>query len=271
MEIGGEAGGHVHRRLPRRSAGYFNRLKQTHNLSCVTAACLATRRQVFDDVGGFNEQDLAVCANDVDFCIRVRQAGYKVVWTPNAELYHYESLSRGADRGSPAHRARTAAERAYMRRRWGQILDNDPYFNPNLSLDSLNFALADRTRARKPWLELRGKQQLTAHPFAHETGAPLKRKSARKPSSTKKTNSFVIYDVSGDILEENWSLIERFRENPMLELKHALWIMPTFDNIYRGGINTILRVADDFSHRFGTQNTIVLYSQSRSISRKSKQ
>ncbi len=148
--------GHVHRHAPRQSPGHFNRLNLTHNLSCVTAACLAIRREAFDEMGGFNEQDLAVSFNDVDFCIRLRQAGYRIIWTPHAELYHYESLSRGDPNKTPESAARNSSEVTYMRAQWGPVLDNDPFYNPNLSLDTESFDIATTTRVQKPWLELAG-------------------------------------------------------------------------------------------------------------------
>ena len=154
LGLGGVAG-HAHRFLPRQSPGYFNRLNVTHTLSCVTAACVATRRQIYDSLGGFNERDLTVALNDVDFCVRVRQAGYKIIWTPHAQLYHHESISRGVDR-TPEQRFRAHAERDYMRKQWGFVIDNDPFHNPNLSLKTLCFDLADFSRVSKPWLKLNG-------------------------------------------------------------------------------------------------------------------
>ena len=97
---------------------------------------------------------MTVAFNDVDFCIRVREAGYQIVWTPHAELYHYESISRGSD-STPEKAARARAEEIYMRHTWGPILDNDPFYNPNLSLEAQRFSeIAETTRARKPWLEV---------------------------------------------------------------------------------------------------------------------
>jgi hypothetical protein len=124
----------------------------TRTLSCVTGACLAIRRETYDEVGGFNEQDLAVSFNDVDFCIRVREAGYRIIWTPHAELYHYESISRGNPEATPESAARNSAEIAYMRRQWGPILDSDPFYNPNLTLDTESLEIAAMSRAQKPWL-----------------------------------------------------------------------------------------------------------------------
>lgn len=136
----GDVAGHAHRFFPRESDGYNGRLKLVQNLSAVTAACLLVRKSVFNNVGGLNEQHLSVAYNDVDFCIKVREAGYRNLWSPFAELYHHESISRGAD-DTPTKRARWLSEVAYMRRTWGSLLDNDPAYNPNLTLVHEDFSL----------------------------------------------------------------------------------------------------------------------------------
>lgn len=133
LGMGGVAG-HVHRLLGRRDAGYFGRAALVQDVSAVTAACMAVRRQVFAEVGGFDAENLPVAFNDVDFCLRVRERGYRIVWTPHAELYHLESVTRGDDLTGQRF-ARFQRESAYMRRRWGEELDNDFFYNPNLSLD----------------------------------------------------------------------------------------------------------------------------------------
>lgn len=139
LGLGGIAG-HAHRFFPSRENGYCGRLKLVQNLSAVTAACLLLRRDVFEAVGGLNEPDLAVAYNDVDLCLKVREAGYRNLWTPYAELYHHESISRGAD-DTPEKQARWLREKDYMRRTWGQALDNDPAYNPNLTLVHEDFSL----------------------------------------------------------------------------------------------------------------------------------
>jgi len=138
LGINGVAG-HSHRGFPRNSPGYMNRLLTVQNLSAVTAACLMTKRKVFNEVGGFNES-LAVSFNDVDFCLRLRAAGYLIVWTPFAELYHYELTSRGQE-NTNEKRARFSTEVKYMREKWGMILDNDPYYNPNLTREREDFSI----------------------------------------------------------------------------------------------------------------------------------
>jgi len=131
--IGGVAG-HPHLFLPAQDPGYFARAQVTQNLSAVTFACAMTRRDVFERLGGLNERDLPIAFNDVDYCLRVREAGYLIVYTPNAVLYHYESKSRGYE-DNPEKQKRFAAETAYIQQRHAQALKNgDPYYNPNLSL-----------------------------------------------------------------------------------------------------------------------------------------
>ncbi len=123
------------------SDGYKNRARLAQNYSAVTAACLAVRREVFNQVGGFNENDLAIAFNDVDFCIRVRNAGYRNLWTPFAELIHHESVSRGRE-DTPEKQARFDREIAYMRATWGDQLDHDPAYNLNLALSMEGWDLA---------------------------------------------------------------------------------------------------------------------------------
>lgn len=124
--------GHAHKHFSGNSPGYFGRLQLTHNMSAVTAACLAVRKGTYMEVGGLDEQ-LKVAFNDVDFCLRVRDAGYRNLWTPHARLYHHESVSRGTDT-SGEKLVRFQEECAFMRKRWELTLRNDPYYSPNLTL-----------------------------------------------------------------------------------------------------------------------------------------
>jgi Predicted glycosyltransferases len=110
------------------------------DLSAVTGACMVVRREVYEQVGGLDER-LQVAFNDIDFCLRVQQAGYRVVWTPFAELRHHESASRGND-DTPDKRERFVNEVELMQQRWGEELLHDPAYNPNLSLQSPGFDLA---------------------------------------------------------------------------------------------------------------------------------
>lgn len=139
LGLGGVAG-HAHRGFMRYEDGYCGRLKVIQNFSAVTAACLLLKKSIFDEVGGLNEDDLPVAFNDVDLCLKVREAGYRNLWTPYAELYHHESVTRGADNNS-RKRARAAREVEYMRRTWGKELDNDPAYNRSLTLVYEDFSL----------------------------------------------------------------------------------------------------------------------------------
>lgn len=142
--------GHLHVGVPHDSPGYFGWLRIAHNVSCVTAACLAMRRTVFDEIGGLDEVNLKVAFNDVDLCMKVTGKGYEIIWTPEATLYHWESKSRGNDM-SAEHFGRFQGEVAYMRERWGPRLDRDPFFNPNLSLATAHPVVAFPPRRAVPW------------------------------------------------------------------------------------------------------------------------
>ena len=110
----------------------MKRLVAVQDLSAVTAACILVPKRVWSDVNGFDES-FAVGYNDVDLCLRIRKAGYLVVWTPYAELYHYESISRGTDE-SAEKRSRYEGEVERFQARWiDQLLAGDPYYNSNLT------------------------------------------------------------------------------------------------------------------------------------------
>lgn len=138
--VGGVAG-HAHLHRPRQDGGYFGRAQITQNYQAVTAACLLVRKVTFLQVGGLNETHLKVAFNDVDFCLRLVEAGLRNVWTPFAEMYHHESATRGYE-NTPAKQARFASEVHYMHQRWGDTLKHDPSYNPNLSLADAQFSLA---------------------------------------------------------------------------------------------------------------------------------
>lgn len=137
--------GHAYHGLPRGFPGDKCRAQLVQEMSAVTAACLAVRHARFDAVGGFDEA-LAVAFNDVDLCLRLSEHGWRNVWTPNAELYHHESHTRGSDYGGPRQQE-YLRECALLRARWGHLLLADPAYHPALSLDRSDFAtyVAPRT------------------------------------------------------------------------------------------------------------------------------
>ena len=138
--LGGVAG-HAHLGRCRGDPGYCGRAIMTQNFQAVTAACLLVRKSTYLQVGGLNEESLKVAFNDVDFCMKLFESGWRNVWTPFAEMYHHESATRGLDT-TPANKARFDSEVQYMLKRWGNVLQNDPTYNPNLSLDDAQFSLA---------------------------------------------------------------------------------------------------------------------------------
>ena len=146
--LGGYAG-HSHKYKKRGGSGYLFRAATVQDFSAVTGACLLVKTSVWDEVGGLDEK-FAVAFNDVDFCLRVRDAGCRIAWTPYAELIHYESKSRGGDEKDPAKAARFASEqqRLYQIHSKEDILD-DPYYNPNLTRDREDFSESDDLRGLK--------------------------------------------------------------------------------------------------------------------------
>lgn len=133
--------GHTHYKINYDNLGYMGRLCYAQNVSAVTGACLMVRKSLYDALGGLDEA-FAVALNDVDFCLRIRDKGYLNVFTPFAELYHFESASRGSDAADSQKAARYEEESALFRGRWKELLaKGDPYYNPNFSLDRSDYSL----------------------------------------------------------------------------------------------------------------------------------
>ena len=146
--LGGYAG-HSHKYRKAGGSGYMFRAATVQDFSAVTGACLLVKTSVWDEVGGLDEA-FAVAFNDVDFCLRVRDAGYRIAWTPYAQLTHYESKSRGGDEKDPVKARRFAAEqqRLYAVHGKANIL-HDPYYNPNLTMDREDFSEGNDLRGLK--------------------------------------------------------------------------------------------------------------------------
>lgn len=137
--LGGVAG-HSHKHFPAKANGYFHRLMIIQNLSAVTAACMMIRKDLFHEIGGFDEK-YSHAFNDVDLCMKIRKAGYLIVYTPNAELYHHESLSRGYE-DTPEKQKRFNEEIKLFTKQWNYVLEKgDPYYNPNLTLAKEDFSI----------------------------------------------------------------------------------------------------------------------------------
>ena len=135
----GNVAGHAHRYFHQNHPGYFGRLQSAQYYSAITAACMLVRKSVYLGVGGMTET-LAVAYNDVDFCLKLSKAGYKIVYTPYAALYHHESLSRGPE-DTPEKKERYQREVSYMWATWKHELENDPCYSPNLSRLREDFSL----------------------------------------------------------------------------------------------------------------------------------
>ena len=127
----GGAAGHCHHTYPKGDFGYFGKLEINVNYLAVTAACCMIRKADFEQLGGF-EEELTVAFNDVDLCLREYEAGHDNVWLHGVELYHYESQSRGYE-NTPEKQERFNKETKFMESRWAKYIENDPFYNPNLS------------------------------------------------------------------------------------------------------------------------------------------
>ncbi len=149
-------------------SGYFGKARLMQQFAAVTAACMFVRAEVFSQVGGFDTA-LRVAYNDIDLCLKVRQAGFKIVGDPDILLVHKESKSRGSD-ASGERAERLASEAELMRDRWADMLDSDPFYSPNLSLDRGDFVVANPPRVPMPWRLERTRTR--AEPAARVTPAP---------------------------------------------------------------------------------------------------
>ena len=147
--VGGLAG-HFHKHLKRTDRGFDDRLQLVQNLSAVTAACMLVPKKVFDEVEGLDTTHLAVAFNDVDLCLKIVEAGYRIIWTPFAELYHHESVSRGDDM-APDKIDRFRYEVQTMQARWAKRLKRDPYYSPNLGITREVIEFAFPPRFDRPW------------------------------------------------------------------------------------------------------------------------
>jgi GT2 family glycosyltransferase len=120
--------------------GYFHYKKLLNNYSALTAACIMIRTSVYDEVNGFNE-DFVVEYNDVDFCLKVVEKGYRNLYVPHVTLYHYESISRGHPHATSEGYKRHVKEVNLFRRKWMKYVDHDPCYNPNLTREGVHYTL----------------------------------------------------------------------------------------------------------------------------------
>lgn len=136
----------MHQGLPAENFGYFGLSIVLRNVSAVTAACLMTRRALFQAVGGLNEDHLATIFNDVDYCLRLREQGLLILWTPFAELLYRDAVAAGRHDDAASHHEGRQRAVPYMQRRWHNVIEQDPYYSPNLTVESDDFSLARFSR-----------------------------------------------------------------------------------------------------------------------------
>ncbi len=137
--------GHGHKHLPIDNSGYFNRLNAVHEVAAVTGACLAIRKNIWEELNGMDELNLPVAYNDIDLCLKAREKNLKVIFTPFSRVFHHESISRGVD-DAPERNERLRNEISFMRKKWGKFLEYDPAYNPNLEMIKGTFKLSQNPR-----------------------------------------------------------------------------------------------------------------------------
>ena len=146
----GDPGNHIYLKKEKHEAGYFNKLNLVQNYCAVTAACLAIRKELFIKVGGFDEKNLKVAYNDVDFCLKLMELGYSNLFTPFAQLIHHESLTRGSDLNE-TNLQRWKEEYSFVLTKWKGIMMNDPFFNSNLNVNTLTTQFAFPPKIKYNW------------------------------------------------------------------------------------------------------------------------
>ncbi|MEI7824503.1 MAG: glycosyltransferase [Chlorobiaceae bacterium] len=133
--------GHAHKGLSKGNPGYIGRGCLQQSFSAITGACLLVSRNNYTRVNGLNERELAIGFNDIDLCLKLKENGLRNIWTPYAEMFHHESVSRGRN-NTPQKRERAKNELHYMQKRWSDVIRHDPSYNPNLTIASDDFSLA---------------------------------------------------------------------------------------------------------------------------------
>jgi GT2 family glycosyltransferase len=213
-------------------------LRSTRNFSAVTGACMAIERRKLEQAGGFDER-LTLTGNDVELCLRLAKAGCRHVVVPSVVLFHYEKSTR---RDIPV----TEYNKRLSLYTYREILSSgDPYFNRNLSLRS--------TR-----LEPKGRADL---PAAESATAPAPDRTPAESSLSRASRFLNLYDLSQAELAANRAVIDGFVQCRHVEPRVITWFIPHFDHVYRGGIYTVMRIADHFTRRSGTLNRFVCYGR----------
>lgn len=193
-------------------------MRHVRNVSAVTGACMCIKRTAFEGVGGFDE-GFELTGSDVELCLRLMNVGLRNVVVPSVELFHFEKQSRGSQMVPRGDKVRSLDKyQPYLR-------DGDPYWNRNLLLDTPRMLPRPWPASDKPEEVLRGEQRLLR-----------------------------TYDATSEDLDINKALMTTFQQSRHVELGTVAWFLPRFDNVYRGGIHTMMRFADMFSSRAGTLN-----------------
>jgi len=184
--------GHANKLIHHTEIGYFSYAAVVRNFSAVTAACLLTRKKYYEEVGGLDEKNFSVAYNDVDFCLKLIQKGYRIVFNPYALLYHDEARSRGIGHDNPS-------EEMFLRKKWGYLIQKgDPYYNPNLSLEDEKFKLKKKIPENQIRFVDPKKFLFISHNLNFE-GAPLSQFKLAKELKKRGYNIIVVSPADGPL------------------------------------------------------------------------
>ncbi len=230
------------------------------NVSAVTGACMAIKRSTFKKIGGFCEE-FEITGSDVEICLRLMKSGYRNIVNPEVRLYHHEKTTRNKIR------VRDVDIRLSLKH-YQPFLDiGDPFHNTNVSRNApaLKLNFNEEPKYLK-YRETHLKQDAKSPVFSKKCVIDFMRRVVFSTGLLKRfppDEEVVVYDVHPDTIALNHQLMQRFSEASAIELCRALWFIPYFDYIYRGGLYTIFRSAQYFSEKDGTRNFIVLYGRPR--------
>lgn len=234
--------GHVFAGLSEHAYTHFGSADFVRNYLAVTGACLIVRKEVFDEVGGFDES-FVICGSDVDFCLRIHNKGYRNIYTPYAVLYHHEAASRTT--------CIPPVDFELSLKSYDESLHiRDPYYNPNLTVLKTDCSL--KTNDERDAVR-RIREDAVQWARACEAG----RKEEKQSKMSETIAMIESFDYSTSDLESNRQLIAEFEKNRPA-IKSINWFIPYFHHVYYGGIYTILRFAEYF-FRKGIQSRFVLY------------
>jgi glycosyltransferase involved in cell wall biosynthesis len=241
--------GHVFSGLHDHATSNYGHLGFVRNFLAVTGACMMVKREVFEEVRGFDERFI-LCGSDVDFCLKLHKNGYRNVYTPYAVLYHHEALTRGQDVSAIPSSDFVLSMRSYR----NYLIEGDPFYNPNLSLMKTDCSLRGA-----------GEDAEVRNIIETHAGIDIDGKALFVTDAQKSVEIMYAWDYSSEDDAANREILSAFERNRNeIQIRSINWFIPHFLHAHYGGIYTIFRFADYFAHEKGIKTRIVLYDHPHS-------